>query len=153
MSPSAGRPISGERIEVTPPSTSYVPGPAPASAPVTRSCVPLWVVPSCNRWPQKVSWGSARSHRPVVAVSVPKGLRSQPRSFSKESKKMIPGAGVLVGGGGVLVGEGTVGVAVGLTGGAVGVRVGVGLTGAAVGVRVLVGVMGGGVGVRVLVGV
>jgi len=38
--------------------------------------------------------GSARSHRPVVAVSLPEGSTSQPLSLSKSSEKITPGSGV-----------------------------------------------------------
>src|SRR3990170_4380120 len=121
----------GERMDVTPPSMSSLPTPAPASGPVTRSRLPLTVVPSCMGAPSRlVSWGSPGVQRPVIALSEPKGLRLQPRSLSKSSKKTNVGAGVW-GGGGVNVGVG-VGVALGVevdvgVGVFVGVSVGVGV--------------------------
>ena len=55
--------------------------------------------------------GLARSHIPVLAVSVPLGSVVQPWSVSKSSEKIGPGPGVSVGGGGgVFVGGGGVSV-------------------------------------------
>ena len=44
----------GDRIEVTPLSTSYTPALAPASRPVTKSFTPLVVVPNCSVTPAEV---------------------------------------------------------------------------------------------------
>src|SRR5262245_30849383 len=90
---------------VTPPSTSLAPADAPAVRPVARQLMPLNALPSCLGPPESVGSGSPRSQRPVVAVSVPAGLRVQPRSLSKLSANTIPGSGVGVGPG---VGEGIV---------------------------------------------
>jgi hypothetical protein len=70
-----------------PPSMSKSPAEVPAAAPVTRSKTPLRAVPSCLVPLLVVGCGSPRSHRPVVAVSVPDGLTVQPRACSKSSKK------------------------------------------------------------------
>src|SRR4051812_49348822 len=75
-----GSVIGGERIEVVPPSTSLSPAAAPAAAPVTRSLVPLTVVPSCLGPLLSVACGSPRFQRPVVALS-PLG-EVQPESVS-----------------------------------------------------------------------
>ena len=72
--PVAGSAMAGERMVVVPPSMSKSPAAAPARRPVTRSLTPLTVVPSCLAPPEVVAAGSPRSHRPVVAVSVPSGL-------------------------------------------------------------------------------
>src|ERR1043165_9881572 len=85
--------MAGERIVVTPPSMSKSPAAAPARAPVTRSFVPENAVPSCLVPLEVVVSGSPRSHRPVVAVSVPPALRVQPWSVSKSSKNTVVGAG------------------------------------------------------------
>src|SRR5262249_55112215 len=70
---------------------SLAPAEAPASRPVTRRLTPLTVVPSCLGPLEKVASGTPRSHSPVVAVSVPFGLRVQPRLVSKLSKKIVVG--------------------------------------------------------------
>src|SRR4029079_16047841 len=88
--------MAGDWMEVTPPSTSFPPAEAPASAAVTRSLTPLGVVPY---WvvipPEVVASGLPRSQRPVVAVSVPLGFRVQPRLVSKLSKKTVTAPGGL----------------------------------------------------------
>ena len=128
-------------------SMSKLPTLLPASAPVTRSLLPETVVPSCLMPLELVSSGLARSHWPVVAVSVPLGFTVQPWLVSKSSKKMVPpGGGVFVGAG-VFVAVGT-GVLVAVAvGGGVLVAVGGGFV--AVGGGVLVAV---GTGVLVAVG-
>jgi hypothetical protein len=78
--------ISGDRTEVTPPSMSNAPALDPASRPVTRSLLPLTVVPSCLAPLEVVGSGSPRSHWPVVAVSVPLGLVVHPVAVSKLSE-------------------------------------------------------------------
>ena len=84
--------IGGDLMDVVPPSMSLVPAPdAPASAPVTRSLTPLTVVPSCLVPLEVVVSGLARAHCPVVAVSVPLALVTQPRLVSKSSKKTVVG--------------------------------------------------------------
>src|SRR5262245_29784453 len=84
--PVAGRVIAGDWIEVVPPSTSKSPAPAPAAPPVTRSNDPLTVVPSCLGPLELVSAGLARSHCPVVAVSVADGLVAHPVAVSNVSE-------------------------------------------------------------------
>ena len=74
--------IAGDWIEVSPPSTSWVPASLPASGPVTRSNDPLVVVPSCLAPDELVSAGFARSQRPVVAVPA---TRVQPVAVSNVS--------------------------------------------------------------------
>ncbi len=83
--PVAGSVIAGDRTLVMPPSMSKSPAAAPAAAPVTRSLVPLTVVPSCLAPLEVVAAGSPRTHWPVVAVSVPDGLIVQPVAVSKVS--------------------------------------------------------------------
>jgi hypothetical protein len=79
MLPLAGKVMLGERIEVTPLSMSCTPTLLPAKAPVTRSLLPLTVVPNWSVvLPELVCSGLARAHCPVVAVSVPLGLVVQP---------------------------------------------------------------------------
>jgi len=127
-------------MEVTPLSMSLTPTLLPAVAPVTRSLLPLTVVPSCLGPLELVSSGLARSQRPVVAVSVPLGLVVQPWLDSKSSKKMVPPEGVVgvgVGGAGVFVAVGS-GVLVAV-GAGVFVDVGSGVL-VAVGTSVLVAV-------------
>src|SRR5262245_14634066 len=86
----AGSVIEGEMIEVVPPSTSLTPAEAPARRAVTRSLVPLTVVPFCRATPPLVvASGSPRSHSPVVAV-LTWPVRVQPRSVSKLSKNTSP---------------------------------------------------------------
>src|SRR6185312_283731 len=75
--------IGTDRIDVMPPSTSYEETLEPALCPVTSARVPEVTPPS---W-RLVESGLARSHWPAVAVSIPRGLRTQPRSPSKSSKK------------------------------------------------------------------
>src|SRR5262245_21031098 len=84
--PVDGSVITGDRIEVLPPSTSNAPALDPASRPVTRSLVPLTVVPSCLAPLEVVGSGSPRSHSPVVAVSVPLGFGVHPVAVSKLSE-------------------------------------------------------------------
>src|ERR1043165_3717632 len=81
--------IGGDWIEVTPPSMSVTPADAPAVPPVTRSKLPLLVVPSCLVPLLVVVSGLARSQRPVTAVSVPAGFGVQPLSVSKSSLKIV----------------------------------------------------------------
>ena len=57
-----GRLMLGERIDVTPLSMSFTPTLLPAVAPVTKSKLPLTVVPSCLGPLELVSSGLARSH-------------------------------------------------------------------------------------------
>src|SRR5512133_1311451 len=107
--------MAGERIEVMPPSMSFAPAEEPASLPVTRSLLPLTVVPSCLAPLELTASGSPRSHWPVVAVSVLLGLIVQPAFVSKLSKKIVAPVGVLVGvevnvGVGVMVADVGVGV-------------------------------------------
>src|SRR5262245_19227884 len=73
-------------MEVRPPSTSLSPAAAPAAQPVTSALTPLTVVASCFGPDDEVACGSQRSHRPVVAVSVPAGFTAQPAAASKSSK-------------------------------------------------------------------
>src|SRR5262245_30615022 len=81
-------------MEVVPPSTSFAPAEPPNSRAVTRSLVPLKVVPSCvTVVPEVACSGSPRSHWPVVAVSVPFGLVVHPWLVSKSSKKTVTGPG------------------------------------------------------------
>src|SRR4051794_5782741 len=83
----------GERTLVVPPSTSFAPALDPASRAVTRSLLPLTVVPSCFAPLESVASGSPRSQAPLVAVSVPPGLTVQPRFVSKSSDQtVVPGA-------------------------------------------------------------
>ncbi len=89
--PVLGRTIWGDWIVVVPPSTSLAPADAPARRAVTRSLTPLTVVPSCLAPLEVVCAGSPRSQCPVVAVSMPFGLRSQPWSVSKLSKTTVTG--------------------------------------------------------------
>ena len=64
-----GRLMLGERIEVVPLSMSLAPTPLPAEPSVTRSKLPLTVVPNCMVLPPLlVVSGLARSHWPVVAA-------------------------------------------------------------------------------------
>src|SRR5690349_24882564 len=79
----------GERTLVVPPSTSLAPALAPASRAVTRSLLPLTVVPSCLGPLESVASGSPRSQAPVTAVSVPLGLATQPRPVSKSSDQTV----------------------------------------------------------------
>jgi hypothetical protein len=92
-----GRVIAGDWTLVTPPSTSASPAAAPAAEPVTRSLLPLTVVPSCRVTPPLVvAAGSARTHAPVVAVSVAPALTVQPVAVSKLSENtVVPGGGPL----------------------------------------------------------
>src|SRR6185503_8130099 len=89
--PLAGNVIAGERTLVVPPSMSKSPAPVPAAPPVTRSKLPLTVVPSCLAPDEVVSAGFARSHAPVVAVSVPPGLVVQPVAVSNVSEYTVVG--------------------------------------------------------------
>ena len=52
---------------------------------MTRSLVPLTVVPSCNVTPLLVPAGSPRCQAPVVAVSAPFGLTVHPVAVSNVS--------------------------------------------------------------------
>src|SRR4029077_7637716 len=81
--------MAGDRIEVTPPSTSFTPELAPASRAVTRSFTPLTVVPNCLGPLESVASGSPRSHAPVVAVSVALGLVCHPRLVSNVSENTV----------------------------------------------------------------
>src|SRR3954462_3919293 len=78
--------MAGERIDGMPPSMSFTPALDPASRAVTRSLLPLTVVPTCFVPLESVASGSPRSHAPVAAVSVPFGLVCQPRLVSKVSE-------------------------------------------------------------------
>src|SRR3712207_2799699 len=88
--------MAGDRIVVVPPSTSLAPALAPAVAPVTRSNVPLTVVPSWVDTPELVAAGSPRSKRPEVAVSAVPAV--QPVAVSNVSDHtVVPvGGGVVV---------------------------------------------------------
>ena len=60
----------------------------PARRPVTRSLLPLTVVPIWRAVPAEVvAAGSPRSHAPEVAVSVPLAFVVQPRLVSNVSLK------------------------------------------------------------------
>src|SRR6476620_254982 len=95
--PVAGNAITGDWMEVVPPSTSFTPADAPARRAVTRSLTPLVVVPSWRAMPEEVASGSPRSHAPVIAVSVPLGLVVQPVAVSNVSWKTTTTEGVGVG--------------------------------------------------------
>ena len=81
--PAVGSGIAG--TAVMPPSTSYVPTLDPASGSVTTAAeVARWsAVPF-----QLVACAAARSHSPVVAVSVPDGLAVRPVEVPRSSSKM-----------------------------------------------------------------
>src|SRR4051794_37556419 len=73
------------RIVVVPPSRSWVVARAPAGPPVTSAFEPEYVVVSCFGPFELVADGFVMDHSPAVAVSVPSGLRSQPRLISRSS--------------------------------------------------------------------
>jgi hypothetical protein len=81
-----GSVIAGDRMVVVPPSTSLAPALAPAVAPVTRSLLPLTVVPSWVATPEVVAAGSPRSKVPLTAVSVAPALVVQPVAVSNVSE-------------------------------------------------------------------
>jgi len=83
--PASGIAITGDTTDVMPPSRSLPPALPAASAPVTRSKLPLAASPSCLAPPASVGSGLARSQRPAFAVSLRTGLIRQPRSRSKSS--------------------------------------------------------------------
>src|SRR6185436_1519924 len=86
----AGNAMAGDWMLVVPPSTSLAPALAPARRAVTRSKVPLTVVPSWRATLELVvASGSPRSHAPVVAVSVPLALVVQPVAVSNVSENTV----------------------------------------------------------------
>jgi hypothetical protein len=83
--PVDGSVTAGDRTLVAPPSRSKSPAPEPAAAPVTSALLPLGVASTCLTPLELVPAGLARSHAPVVAVSVALGLVVQPVADSKLS--------------------------------------------------------------------